>query len=201
VLDIQSTEAAAFDPDEVEALRVLTNQLAITLQNLRQLTETRAALATYANVGSRELGQLEATGDVDGYTARSDGRTEPAAAIPGEELESAVAAGGVRQITGEEGAGRALLVPVRLRGEVIGAIRVHAEMRDRRWKASEIELLESGAPRAATALENAGLLSSSQRLAEKQRVIGEISANIGASTRFDQSPDLRELSCALGGSG
>jgi GAF domain-containing protein len=203
VLDIQSTESGAFDVEEVEALRVLTNQLAIAYQNAVQLAEARMALASLRQAGPRELELMAHGGQAPAYTATPDGRVEraPAEATVVPEAGSAEGAAWTQQ-TVDEGGRPTVLVPVTLRGELIGAIRVQSENVNRRWTANEIHLLESVAGRAATALENAGLLSRSERLAETQRAIGEIATNIGSSTRFDAilQTAARELSKALGGS-
>jgi putative methionine-R-sulfoxide reductase with GAF domain len=43
VLDVQSTEADAFSPEDLEVLTTLANQVSIALENARLLTEARAA--------------------------------------------------------------------------------------------------------------------------------------------------------------
>ena len=203
VLDIQSTERNAFQADEVEALTILTNQLAIAYQNAVQLAEARSAAAAFQTAGVRELEQISRVGGLAGYAARADGRVEPVSGDVPSVLEDALLAGrSVQRPARGDGVQPSLAVPVTLRGDVIGVIQAESADPTRRWSTNEILLLESIAGRAATALENAGLLSRTQRQAEKQKAIGEIAASIGSSTRFDAILETaaRELSKALGGS-
>jgi transcriptional regulator with GAF, ATPase, and Fis domain len=72
-----------------------------------------------------------------------------------------------------------LIVPVKLRGEVIGSLRLKASG-DRRWTDDDAEVAAAIVERAAITLENARLLFESQKRADKERVITEITSRIGS---------------------
>jgi GAF domain-containing protein len=200
VLDIQSIEAAAFGPEDTEILSVLANQVAVAIQNSRLLAETRASLQSRADLGARELERIAAVGEILGYEYSPErGVTAAPLLTSSTELVNDPSAGAVDPgISGTS----TMDFPVRIRDQVIGVLRVEALDPDRRWSDHEIGLLQAISGRAATALENAGFLSESQRRVAKERAIGEISARIGASTRFESILETaaRELSRALGGS-
>ena len=86
---------------------------------------------------------------------------------------------------GEERAGVA--VPIRLRGQTLGVIGVEADGSDRRWTDDEIALLAEVSEQLAQALESARLFADTERSAERERLIGEITAKIRAST------DVRDI--------
>jgi GAF domain-containing protein len=192
VLDVQSSDAAAFGAEDIEILGLLANQAAVAIENSRLLAEARAALQARSDIGARELARIAALGEVAGYEYMPERGVTRTAALPTEAPDSAAASR----------TGAAVEFPVRIRGQVAGILRAEALAPGRQWTAYEVGLLQAVADRAAIALENAGFLSESQRRAAKERTIGEISARIGASSRFESilQTATRELSRALGGS-
>ncbi len=85
----------------------------------------------------------------------------------------------------EERAGMA--VPIRLRGQTLGVIGVEADGGGRHWTDDEIALLAEVSEQLAQALESARLFADTERGAERERLIGEITAKIRAST------DVRDI--------
>ena len=68
VLDLESAQHNGFDPDDLEPLRVLTDQLAVALDNLRLLEEARARAADMEEllrVSMRHLEQVAALHTLD----------------------------------------------------------------------------------------------------------------------------------------
>lgn len=66
VLDVQSTEEAAFDEDDVRALQSMADQLAIAIENARRLSETAALLEATSPIYrfSRRLSTVATVNDV-----------------------------------------------------------------------------------------------------------------------------------------
>jgi GAF domain-containing protein len=94
-------------------------------------------------------------------------------------------------------------IPVKVRGQLIGILNVRPQTEQpEEWDPDEIALIQAAAERAALALENARLLEDSQRLASKERTIGEISTRISAATNMDTilQTAVEEIGHALGGS-
>ncbi|OGO34130.1 MAG: hypothetical protein A2Z03_05275 [Chloroflexi bacterium RBG_16_56_8] len=95
-----------------------------------------------------------------------------------------------------------IVVPIKLRGQVIGVMNIKAPSHNREWTRDEILLTEAVSERLALALENARLIQDSQRRAAKEQAIGEITAKIGASINMRNvlQTAVEELGRALPGS-
>jgi len=81
--------------------------------------------------------------------------------------------------------GASLSLPVKLRGEVIGSLDVQS-VDSRKWDQDELDIVAAIIERAAIAMENARLLTESQKREAKERTIGEISARISAQSDIDR---------------
>lgn len=71
-----------------------------------------------------------------------------------------------------------IIVPIKLRGETIGALNIKAPEKNRRWSRDEINMIESVSERLGLALENARLFEETNRRAERERVVSEITGKI-----------------------
>jgi GAF domain-containing protein len=74
---------------------------------------------------------------------------------------------------------------MRLRGQIIGKLKLKANEESRQWTPEEISLAEATIERAALAIENARLLEDAQRRAAREQAIGEISTRIGTFTDIE----------------
>jgi len=169
VLDVQSTTPNAFTEDDMDTLLILASQVSITIQNTRLYEENTIALEN-AEKAYRQLtgetwqGALKAQ-KVKGYVY--DGiNTQP--------------------LTRHSLSEQSISIPVIVRGQNIGALRMEAFQGEREWTDDEIAMLNAAAERAALALENARLLTQSQKLAAKERTISEISTKISAQSDVDE---------------
>jgi GAF domain-containing protein len=101
-----------------------------------------------------------------------------------------------------ENVGPTLLIPVRLRGQEIGKIKMRPHESNRIWTQDEIMMAQAAAERAALALENARLLENAQNRASRERIIGDISAKISSSAEVEKIMQIavKELKQALGAS-
>ncbi len=197
-LDVQSTEPNAFSQEDITVLSTLADQVSIAIQNSRLFDETRRAMAESESLYGRFIRE--------GWRAYSEAKKlvgirragthavllrDPVLNIEAEvsAAESAAPAGG------------SLIVPVRLRGEVIGVLNVKAA-ENHEWDQDELEIAQAIAERTALALENARLLEEAQRRAVKERVIGEISSKISASINMRNvlQTAVEELGRAIPGS-
>ena len=94
----------------------------------------------------------------------------------------------------------AIVVPVKLRGQIIGALNIKAPSRDHQWSQDEINLAESISERLSLALENARLFEETTRRAERERLVSDITTKI-RSTNDPQEmikTAVMELQRALG---
>jgi len=93
-------------------------------------------------------------------------------------------------------------VPIKLRGQIIGSIKIKAPVKNRQWSTDEVSLAETVSDRLSTALENARLIQESQRQVLKEQTISEITGKIGASINLKNvlQTAVEELGHAMPGS-
>ncbi|GAB4479587.1 MAG: hypothetical protein OHK0031_00020 [Anaerolineales bacterium] len=181
-LDVQSRAANAFSAEDLEVLGLLADQIAIAIHNANLYEETNQALQEAQLIfGQRQRDSWEAIGRSNALGFRyRNGQIE---AIRREEIVSAA----------EDGV---LQLPISLRGENLGTLQIHMPQQKRSWTTEEVRLYQTILERLAYSLENARLFQDAQRLASKERVIGEIGTRIGASINLDNilQTTVQELS-------
>jgi GAF domain-containing protein len=168
VLDVQSKTQNAFSQDDIETLSILANLVSVTIQNTRLYEENITALEN-AEKAYRQL---------TGETWRDVLKSQP--------LKGYLYDGVSSQPLNRSITGHSVSIPVNVRGQNIGALKLEALETDREWTDDEITMITAAAERAALALENARLLDESRKRAAKERVIGEISAKISAQSEIDE---------------
>ena len=168
VLDVQSRMQNAFSQEDIETLSILANQVSVTIQNTRLYEENIIALEN-AEKAYRQL-----TGETwkDVITTKT---------LKGYIYDGVSSQPLLRSISGHS-----ISIPVNVRGQNIGALKLEALESEREWTNDEIAMITAAAERAALALENARLLAESRKRAAKERVIGEISAKISAQSDVDE---------------
>ncbi|HSG43809.1 MAG TPA: GAF domain-containing protein, partial [Anaerolineales bacterium] len=170
-LDIQSTETNAFSQGDIEVFSILADQVSIAIQNAQSLEQAERALqgmevASRQSVGQSWKGFVE-TIKTRGY--RYDGiKPEPL-------RESA------KSIDDKE----ALFVPIRLRGQNIGRLKLRSAEKAREWTEDEMAIIESTADRVALALESARLLEDAQKRASRETFLSEMATKLSASYQLD----------------
>ncbi len=174
-LDVQSTQEAAFGPEEIDTLQGMANQVAIALENARLFQETQASLEEL-----RATHRLYVT-DAWSETAREHGGYDYIAGA-----ESSEPGGETSTVN----------VPLTLRDQIIGQLQLEGQQD---WTPEERNLIEAVATQAALALENARLLEESQQLALRERLAAEITGKIWSSpnTDFILQTAVKELGRAL----
>ncbi|MGA7192406.1 MAG: GAF domain-containing protein [Anaerolineales bacterium] len=187
-LDIQSTEANAFTEEDYSILSILADQVAIAIQNARSNQETKRALQEAEIASSQLTGRAwkdyTSERDTKGYSFRG-AKVEPI-----QNKSNAVESNGM------------LHMPIRLRGQIIGDLKLNRTDEGHSWTDDELALAQATADRVALALEGARLLEDSLKRANKERVIGEISAHISSTPGIESILRLaaQELGKAISGS-
>ncbi|MEP6895207.1 MAG: GAF domain-containing protein, partial [Chloroflexota bacterium] len=174
-----------FNQEDVNILSTLADQVSIAIQNARQYEETRKALAEseslsrqFSQTGwskftrSQKLEGIHHTGAKSTLLYRENGKNKDEGDLERNQLRP-------------QGRGAVLSLPVKLRGEVIGSVDVRSP-ESRQWDQDELEIVTAIIERSAIAMENARLLTESQKLAAKERSIGEISTKISAQSDIDE---------------
>jgi GAF domain-containing protein len=199
-LDVQSTEPQAFTPSDVQALQALANQMAVSIRNARLFEAQAASLAENERLFSEAQnnlveiqrlnsqlthkaweGFLKSNTALSGVNATALGLTEGLGWSP-QMLEAA--ANKFPVITTTEDGTSLIVVPIILRGEVLGVIEV--EGGDSR-KLDLMPTVVSISDRIASALENMRLVEEAQAAsAQEQRISLMVS-------RFQEAETVDEL--------
>ena len=93
-----------------------------------------------------------------------------------------------------------LAVPVKIRDTIIGVIHIESSQNNRKWTEDEVALAQAISERAALALENARLFEETERNAERERVISQVTSRIGESNILENvlQTTIQELGRTLG---
>jgi GAF domain-containing protein len=215
VLDVHSTRSDAFSPEERDILVMISRHIAAALHNLRQADMLRASfeecdrLNDQIEAASRELSRLdrqlvgstwgaylkERQHAMPGLSWRA-GSLSPAGAEESDILAQTTRDGEARLEQREDGS--VLCVPIRLRGQTLGAVEFRRAS-STPWTAAALDLARVVAERLALSLENARLFEQAQTTAQREQLVSQISGKLTGTTDIDQilQTAIRELGLAL----
>lgn len=203
---VQSDQFAAFDPETIAVLQMMADQVAVALDNATLFNQTETALEELRTTQRRYLGRVwrefldtspvaqidyvqpgtQPGGDAGpayspAYTRRLLRDAQRAAMVH----ERTVAIGSPPGVPTDTDTSRqaappqtALVVPLKLRGQVIGTMALHETGHQRPWTAEEIALAESVAEQVTLTVENLRLMDETQRRAARERLIGEVTGRV-----------------------
>jgi GAF domain-containing protein len=201
VLDIQSTEPDAFNRENIEILTTLADQVSVSISNARLYEETQKNLIEAEMLYRRDLqtswkkfSRIQKIAGIRRAGIKASIYTDPVD-LPGAEE---VTRSGATYIQHDKKS--QMTIPVKLRGEMIGMLNIKTD-EERSWSADEMDIITAIVERAALSMESTRLLAESRTTAEKERVIGEISAKISAGTEIETilKTAVRELGNQIGG--
>ena len=189
VLDVQSTEAAAFSDEDVAVLQTMADQLAVAIENARLFRETqdrvRELSLLYGEYSATAWARLAQPERPLGYVYdRVDVAPVGQLAVPA--LDLALRRGEPVALVEPEAAGAALATPLKLRGQTIGVLGVQEMGEAREWSPDEVALVEAVSSQVSLALENARLFRETQHRTQELALINRV---VSAAVSF---PDLRE---------
>lgn len=202
VLDVQSQQSNAFQPEDVEVLSTLTDQVTIAIQNARSFERTQQLLRDAQKTSGTYLQEswkvLQSQETFTGYIAMGSSVKKMSQPLSSSQINKALSSG--QSIT-ETGDRTVLAIPVRLRESIVGVLNIRLP-EDHDLDPDEVDIAEAIAERLSLAIETALLLKTTQRRAEIERVTSEISGKISSTTQFESilRTAAEELSHALGGS-
>lgn len=201
-LHIRQGIEGAHSSEGMAVLQTLADQFAVTMSNARLYQE----LQDRAEEMSRTYGRLSE--DVWRELLQGSGemreRHDPEGILDSTGDLSAELAQAVREgevITGKGALSEALAVPIKIRGEqVIGVIDARKPAGQGAWTPEELGLLQELVTQLGVALDGAQLYQDSQQRAERERVIGEISARMRETLSIDGvlQAAIREIGETLG---
>ena len=182
VLDLQSVTPGDFTEDDVSILSILADQVGIALQNALLFDESQRALreAKLESLQTSRRAWQEYSEIIQARGYRYDGiKSEP-----------------LREPQSSNGEQEALSIPVQLRGQTIGRLRLSAADPSRQWTDDELIMVSATAERVALALEGARLLDEAQKRATREAFLSEVAAKL--STSFQLDSILRDTVQELG---
>lgn len=172
-LDIQSEKGKAFSDDDVEIMQTVADQLAIAIENARLFSETEAVISQF-----EVLTALQTRDAWAGYLKRrAPGYQYTTLGV--RPLSAAVPAAGENS--------HELRVPITLRGQEIGTIRLRRKETAPAWSQRERELAAEIAAQVALALDTSRLLEETQKSAARDQMIA------GVSNRIRQTLDMETV--------
>ena len=183
VLDIQSTEQAAFHQEDIQVLQSLADQIALAIQNARLIAESQGALQRLESATSDNMRRVWKERIKD---ARKAYRYTAIGITPLTSVENREAADGVNA--------NKINIPITLRGQRIGNINLHRKGMTQ-WAEADRALAIEIANQAGLALENARLLEEAQRRAAQEQLLSDLTARLSRSLDIDTllQTTLREL--------
>jgi GAF domain-containing protein/HAMP domain-containing protein len=197
-LNVQSTQPYAFDEQDITVFQAIADQLVLAIENARLFDEARAALAEIEVLNRRLTGQAWTA-----YTAQRDPTTQPIFRFgqPTPDQDEASLAQAIQSgqlVTADDGEDIALAVPIKVRGQVIGAFGFGGE-RLRDLSDDDLALIQAVAERVGLALENLRLFEQTQRQAQREQLVNQITAKIVGSTDVNDilQTAVRELGQVL----
>lgn len=195
-LDVQSTESQAFSEEDVATLQILAEQLAVGIQNANLLNETEKALESarmvYGEMSREAWGKILRDQPRIGFLSTPPGTVQLHSEILEPNLTKAFETGDV--VLGSDNL--TISVPIKIRGQAIGAIRLKKSEIAESWTQDETNLAVALSDQLSGALEGARLYKESQQRAARESLVSDISARISAASHTDAI--LRETVQELG---
>lgn len=183
VLDLQSSEVEAFKYDDIDIFQTMADQIAVTIENARLLTESQLVIS-----------QLET---ISNENTRQNWKTELAVSKPAFHYSAT----GVRQIERitQKAGNNALDIPIVLRGQKIGQISLQRKSELHKWTRQEETVANEVAAQTALALENIRLVERTRQRANREQAIANVTAHVRETLDLDTvlRTTVREIQKAL----
>ncbi len=184
-LDVQSELPNAFSEEDLSVFTTLADQVAIAIYNNQLYNETLKALAEAQQLHRQYLQQEWAkevrTHQHRGYRYSAKGIEPIHEALDLKDVEFVYQTGKPYIFTEalSDNTQRAVLaVPISIRGEIIGVIRVQDQGEARVWSDNELQAVQDVAQQVGVALETARLFEKTVHRAERERRVLEITGKI-----------------------
>ncbi len=179
-LDVQSAEPQAFSEEDISTLQILAEQIAVAIQNANLFNEAEKALetsrASYGDVSRDAWRRILSNQPRIGFLATPPTTVQIHSETLEVNLAKAIESGDL--IIGSDGL--TISMPVRVRGQTIGAIRLKKSAISESWTQDETNLAIALSDQLSGALESARLYKESQQHAARESLISDISARISA---------------------
>src|SRR5258706_2731486 len=190
-LDVQSTVPNAFTDADVSIISLLADQIAIAIDNARLIEESQSALAESKAIFNEYLSEAwqgKTSSEVLGYHQSSSGG-------------KVITSSSLSELNSEHANGhKTLEIPIRVRGQVIGALNIRSIISEGDWSEDDVNVVEAVAERLGLALDNARLFEETSTRASRERLVTEITTKIRGTNNPQEmiKTAVEELQRALG---
>ena len=171
-LDVQSKETGAFTDEDVQTLSLLADQVSLAIENARLFEDSNKTLSDLQMV-LRQSTQ-DAWKSITKQWGLLGYRYNTMGASP---LKEPVKLTDLGKGKAKKKDSDRIVVPIELRGEVIGNLVVQAPKKIE-WNEDEQDLIKAVAERVALSAENARLFEETTLRAERERLVSEITGKI-----------------------
>jgi len=198
-LDVQSTESQAFSEEDSRTLQVLADQLAVAIQNAKLFQQSESALESvrraYAETSRSAWQKHIRSEEAIGYIA-TPGTLQSTSSQWNDDLIKTVETGEIKIDNYEH----IVNIPVKVRGQAIGAIRLRKQEASGSWTKEETALALAFSDQLSSALESARLYRDAQQRAARETIASDISSRITASPYTENvlRDTVMELGQAIG---
>jgi GAF domain-containing protein/HAMP domain-containing protein len=192
-LDVQSKVPNAFTDADISVLSLLADQISIAIDNSRLLEAAQASIEETRAVFSEYLAeawQKKTESGVVGYRQTTSG---------GQVLTNANMS---TLESSNNGHGKPLEIPIRIRDQTIGVLNIRANSDDQDWSNDDMNVIEAVAERLGLALDNARLFEETSTRATRERLVADITTKIRGTNDPQEmiKTALEELKQVLGAS-
>jgi GAF domain-containing protein len=194
ILDMHSDKAQAFGSEDAESIQTLADLLALSLYNVRLSDEKQSLM--------KQLESFTSTTTSETWTKFTSRRFSAYQYTPA----------GVRPLFSPaslDDTGEGLQIPLLLKGQNIGNIKLVRKGSETGWSAKEKELVAKISDQVALALENSRLVEEAQKSSQRDQLIANISSRVRetldvdsvirtAAMEFRKVFDLKEAEISIG---
>lgn len=202
VLDVHSSQEAAFGEDDLVVLQIMADQMAVAVENTRlfarqqdNLRELDALQRLYTGEQWQQLLRERLTTAQYHYT--------PGGIRPGDRPweageEEAITQG--RLVTARDNGDVVLVAPIILHNQPIGTLAFRRPVESADWSPQELALVEAAVNQMALALENVRLLEEAQRRAARERLVSQVASRMRETLELELvlKTAANEIAGALG---
>lgn len=172
-LDVQSEIENAFTADKVAILQTLADQVALALENANLYQETQQRFEEMRHLYSDY--SRKAWDDVMRSRGGIAYRYTPETGVQFDPSQSRLSLDNYQADLSQESA---LAVPIKVREQIIGIMKVRKPAGNSEWTPENLGLLDSITEQLGVALDSARLFSETQQQAQRERLVGEINAKM-----------------------
>lgn len=185
VLDVQSDKTQAFTTDNVAVIQILADQLAIAIERTSLLEQVEQNLKdleqAYGRTTRENWKSITESGLISNFGYHFDNvRIRPINEAP--PLSHKAMQVGSKVSAVDESQQESIAIPIKLRGQAIGAITV--KLKDGH-KQTTTNTIEQAVERLASSLESARLFEEARQRADREQAISQVTTAISSAPEFD----------------